>query len=230
MIEKYSQYLSRGGKDAIICPSVLSADFSELSRDIRSLEGSADWVHIDVMDGVYVPNISFGTPVVKAIKKCTDMPLDVHLMITDPGRYTDSFVDAGADMIVVHAEACTHIHRVIDRIKARGICAGVAINPGTSVNDIEEILPYVDMVLLMTVNPGFGGQSYIETMTSKISRTRTLLDSMGLDVHLQVDGGIGPDNIGRIFKAGANAIVAGSSVFSGGDPSKAIAEMRRCLH
>ncbi len=229
MIEKYSQYLERDKDQAIICPSVLSADFTDLGRDIRALEGYADWVHIDVMDGVFVPNISFGIPVVKAVRKITSMPLDVHLMITDPGRYTDAFADAGADMIVVHSEACIHIHRVIDSIKARGIAAGVALNPGTPISDIEEILPFVDMVLLMTVDPGFGGQSYITTMTDKISRLRTLLDSHGLDVHLQVDGGINAENIRRVFKAGANAIVAGSSVFTAGGPAETIPEFRRCL-
>lgn len=229
MVEKYSQYLERGREEAIICPSILSADFRNLSADINKIEGHADWVHIDVMDGVYVPNISFGIPIVRAVKKCTQMPLDVHLMIVDPGRYIDDFAEAGADMIVVHQETCVHLHRVLDTIKAKGVSAGVALNPGTPVSTVEEVLPYVDMILLMTVDPGFGGQSYINSMTDKISRLRTMLDAKGLDVHIQVDGGIGPDNIRKVFKAGANAIVAGSSVFSGEDPAGAIRELRKCL-
>ena len=230
MIEKYSEYLERNRSDAIICPSILSADFSELGKDVRTVSKEADWIHIDVMDGVFVPNISFGMPVIKAVKKCTDLPLDVHLMITDPGRYIDEFTQAGADMIVVHQEAANHVHRVLDHIHANGLSAGVALNPGTSLGEIEEILPFVDMILLMTVNPGYGGQSYIQTMTDKIIRLRTTLDSRGLDVHIQVDGGIGKDNIAEVFRAGANAIVAGSSVFSSDEPDEAIKELRRCLH
>ncbi|MHB8962522.1 MAG: ribulose-phosphate 3-epimerase [Saccharofermentanales bacterium] len=229
MVLKYSDYKVKKKRDVIICPSILSADFADLGADVRRISGDADWIHIDVMDGVFVPNISFGIPVIRAIRKNTDLPLDVHLMIVDPGRYIDAFADAGADQIVVHAEACTHLHRVITAIKARGLSAGVALNPATPISTIEEILPYIDLVLLMTVNPGFGGQSYIETMTSKIARLRRYMDENGIDAHLQVDGGIGTQNIGMVFDAGANAIVVGNSVFGTGDSVNAIRELRKCL-
>ncbi|MHB1452448.1 MAG: ribulose-phosphate 3-epimerase [Saccharofermentanales bacterium] len=229
MVLKYSEYKLKAKNEAIICPSILSADFARLGQDIRIVAGDADWIHIDVMDGVFVPNISLGVPVIKAIKKSTELPLDVHLMIIDPGRYVDVFADAGADQIVVHAEACTHLHRVISSIHSRGISAGVALNPATPISAVEEILPYVDLVLLMTVNPGFGGQSYIKTMTSKIARLRSYMDEHGIDAHLQVDGGIGTQNINEVFQAGANAIVVGNSVFATSDPAEAIRELRKCL-
>lgn len=229
MMKKYSEYLEGNRSDVIICPSILAADFANLQRDIEVISNDADWIHIDVMDGVYVPNLSFGTPIVKAVKKSTDLPLDVHLMITDPGRYIEDFAKAGADMIVVHYEACNHINKVINHIHSLGVSAGVALNPGTPINVLEEVLPLVDMILLMTVNPGFGGQSYIETMTDKINRLRTTLDARGIDAHIQVDGGIGIDNIQKVFRAGANCVVAGSSIFSTENPSETIKELRKCL-
>ena len=230
MVLKYSEFRTRNeGRGAILCPSILSADFAELGRDVRTISRDADWIHIDVMDGMYVPNLSFGVPIVEAIRRNTELPLDVHLMIMDPGRYIDAFADAGADQIVVHVEACTHLHRVIASIHDRGIRAGVALNPATSIDAIEEILPYIDLVLLMTVNPGFGGQSYIETMTAKIARLRERMDRDGIDAHLQVDGGIGKGNIARIVDAGANAVVVGSAVFACGNPAEALQELRKCL-
>lgn len=230
-MKAYSQFVLDEKKDVIICPSILSADFSNLGDDIRKIENDADWVHIDVMDGVYVPNISFGVPIVKAIKKVSSLPLDVHLMITDPLKYVKDFADAGADMLVIHQEACTHIHRGIEHIKSFGVMAGVAINPGTSLTLIEEILPYVDMILLMTVNPGFGGQSYIPTMTEKIRRLKNIRDENSLSFYIQVDGGIGPANIREVYEAGVDAVVAGSSVFNSKDktPADAIKGMRKCL-
>jgi ribulose-phosphate 3-epimerase len=229
MVLKYSEYQSLPGRGAILCPSILSADFAELGRDVRTVSQDADWIHIDVMDGVFVPNLSLGIPVVHAVRRSTDLPLDVHLMIVDPGRYVDAFADAGADQIVVHGEACTHLHRVIASIHDRGIRAGVALNPATSIESIEEILPYVDLVLLMTVNPGFGGQSYIETMTAKITRLRERMNREGIDAHLQVDGGIGRGNIARIVEAGANAVVVGNAVYGSSDPAQALRELRKCL-
>ncbi len=229
MIQKYSEYKRQTDKSAIICPSVLSADFARLGEEINGIAADADWIHIDVMDGVFVPNLSLGIPVIKAIRKCTDLPLDVHLMIVDPGRYVSDFAEAGADQIVVHAEACTHLHRVVTSIRDLGLSAGVALNPATPAHVLDEILPFVDLVLLMTVNPGFGGQSYIETMTSKIAGLRRTMDERGIDAHLQVDGGISVRNIRTVYQAGANAIVAGNSVFSHENPAEAIREMRRCL-
>ena len=166
MIEKCTiEKNNNNKKDIIVCPSILSADFAFLARDVERVARDADWIHIDVMDGMFVPNISFGVPIVKAIRSQTQLPLDVHLMIEDPIRYVEDFAKAGADMIVVHQEACRHLHRVVQYARSFGVSVGVAINPGTSLSVLDEILPYVDMILLMTVNPGFGGQKYIPTMT-----------------------------------------------------------------
>lgn len=201
----------------IIGPSVLSADFLQLGNQLTELEqGGADYIHFDVMDGVFVPNISIGLPVLEAIRRGTALPLDVHLMIVEPDRWVDVFADAGADTLTFHAEATPHMHRVVQAIKARELQAGVSINPATSLNSVEEILPDVDQVLLMTVNPGFGGQGFIESSLQKISRLRTMIDDVNPRCRLQVDGGINDGNIRRIVAAGADSIVAGSATFAEG--------------
>ncbi|MEE1312685.1 MAG: ribulose-phosphate 3-epimerase [Lachnospiraceae bacterium] len=200
----------------ILSPSILSADFNKLGEDVKRVEeAGAQWLHIDVMDGCFVPNISFGFPVIKALRKTTNMFFDVHLMIVNPGNYIDEFVDAGANMITVHAEACTHLDRVIQQIKNRGVKAGVALNPATPLTELEYVLDSVDMVLLMTVNPGYGGQSYIPYCDRKIQELKAMIEAKGLDVDIQVDGGIKEDNIAHVKDCGANVFVAGSAVFNG---------------
>lgn len=212
----------------IIGPSVLSADFLNLGAQLRELEqGGADYVHFDVMDGVFVPNISIGIPVLRATRAGTSLPVDVHLMIVDPDRWVEVFADAGADTITFHAEATAHTHRVVQSIKAKGKQAGVSINPATPLTDILEILPFVDQILLMTVNPGFGGQSFIETSFDKIRRLRTMIDDIHPQCRLQVDGGITADNISRVVEAGATSIVAGSATFAeGGSIAQNLAALR----
>ena len=210
-----------------IAPSILSADFSALGNELKRVEAAgADYIHIDVMDGHFVPNITFGPPVVKAIRKYTKLPFDVHLMITDPDKYIDDFVNAGADIITVHAEACVHLNRTIQNIKDKGIKAGVVLNPATSLSVLDWVLNDIDMVLIMSVNPGFGGQKYIERCTSKIAALKEKIDSLNLKTDIEVDGGITADNIGKVVKAGANVIVAGSAIFKHKDFGEAVRILR----
>ena len=206
-----------------IAPSILSADFTKLADEIGSVKaGGARVLHVDVMDGHFVPNITIGLPVVKSIRKATDLIIDTHLMISEPGRYAAEFVKAGADMVSVHVEADAHLHRTLDSIRIEGGKAGVAINPATSLTELDEALPYADFILLMSVNPGFGGQRFIPTMLDKLRRLRQRIDDRGLDVQIEIDGGIDETNISDIADAGANIIVAGSAVFGGGEPTAAV--------
>jgi ribulose-phosphate 3-epimerase len=198
-----------------IAPSILTADLAHLARVIKDTESSgADYIHLDVMDGRFVPNITFGPLLISTIRRLTDLPLDVHLMIEDPDRYLADFAEAGADIITVHVETTAHLHRTVQRTIELGCKAGVALNPATPVESVREISPFVDMVLVMTVNPGFGGQRFIETSTSKIGRMRALLDEFNPICDLQVDGGISARNIGEVIQRGANVIVAGSAVYN----------------
>lgn len=207
-----------------ISPSILAADFSDLKSEIKKIEAAgADMVHIDVMDGLFVPNISFGLPVIKAIRHCTNLLFDVHLMIKSPERYINDFKEAGADIITVHAEATDHLHRTLQSIKASGAKAGVALNPGTDPSAIKYVLSETDMVLVMTVNPGFGGQKFIGDMTKKVAEVRAM--APGIDI--EVDGGISSDNIDLVTRAGANVIVAGSAVFNAPCAKDEIENMRR---
>ena len=210
-----------------IAPSILSADFSRLGEEIKAVEAAgADYIHIDVMDGHFVPNITIGPLVVAAARKITTLPLDVHLMIENPDRYIPDFAAAGADIIVVHAEASVHLHRSIQLIKSLGKRAGVSLNPATPLNYLEYVLADLDLVLLMTVNPGFGGQSFIEEAIPKIKALRAMLDKRGLEAELEVDGGVKTDNIARISHAGADVFVAGSAVFGSSDYSSTIAALK----
>ncbi|KOA20530.1 ribulose-phosphate 3-epimerase [Clostridium homopropionicum DSM 5847] len=211
-----------------LSPSLLSADFSKLGEDVYKLERyGADLLHIDVMDGMFVPNISFGVPIMKSIRKLTKLPFDVHLMIEDPARYIEDFVKAGADIITVHYEADRHLDRTINYIKSFGVKAGIALNPGTPVSSLNNLIGIVDMVLIMSVNPGFGGQKYIKYCSEKIKEVKKLSEKYNKDLLIQVDGGIGVDNIKEVIESGANVIVAGSSVFKDGkleDNIKALKE------
>jgi ribulose-phosphate 3-epimerase len=211
-----------------IAPSILSADFSRLGEEIRSLEAAgADYVHVDVMDGHFVPNITIGPLVVEAARRVTDLPLDVHLMIENPDRYIPDFAAAGADIIVVHAEAVHHLHRTVQLIRSLGKRAGVALNPATPLNCLEYVLADLDLVLLMTVNPGFGGQGFIDACLPKIHSLRAMLDRRGCEAELEVDGGVKISNIAQVSHAGADVFVAGSAVFGSQDYGATIAEMKR---
>jgi ribulose-phosphate 3-epimerase len=200
-----------------IAPSILSADFSRLGDEIRAIEAAgADWIHVDVMDGHFVPNITIGPMVVKALRPHTRLPLDVHLMISPVDHFLEAFAEAGADIITLHPEAGPHIHRSVQRVKALGKLAGVSLNPGTPAKMLDYLIDTVDLVLVMSVNPGFGGQSFIESQLKKILAIRKMIDATGRDVRLQVDGGVDAGNVGRIYAAGADVVVAGTATFRGG--------------
>ena len=206
-----------------IAPSILSADFTRLADEIASVKaGGAKMLHVDVMDGHFVPNITIGLPVVKSIRKVTGLLIDTHLMISEPGRYAVEFVNAGADMVSIHLEADHHLHRTLTAIREAGAKAGVAINPATPIELLSEVLPYTDFILLMSVNPGFGGQSFIPTMVDKLRRLKEMIRLSGLPVRVEIDGGVDESNIGEIVKAGAEMIVAGSAVFGRGDATAAV--------
>jgi ribulose-phosphate 3-epimerase len=210
-----------------IAPSILSADFGRLADEVRAVEaGGADWIHVDVMDGRFVPNITIGPLVVEAVRKVTKLPVDVHLMIVEPERYVEAFAKAGADLISVHAEVSPHLHRTIQAIRAAGARPSVSLNPATPLDCLEYVLGDLDMVLLMTVNPGFGGQSYIPAVTEKVRRLRRMADERGQQLEIQVDGGIKPSTVGAVAEAGANAFVAGTAVFGASDYRAAIQAIR----
>lgn len=207
----------------LIAPSVLAADFANLQKDIEMVNQSeADWFHVDIMDGRFVPNISFGFPVVKALKKHATKPLDVHLMIVEPDKYLKTFAEAGADILTVHYEACDHLHRTIHAIKELGMKAGVALNPHTPVQLLAPIIKDIDLVCLMSVNPGFGGQKFIDYTLAKVTELKILAAENQTDLYIEIDGGVSPKNAASLLKAGANVLVAGSSVFKSTDPSATI--------
>jgi len=209
-----------------IAPSILSADFTRLAEAIEAVEeGGATILHVDVMDGHFVPNITIGLPVVKSLRAATRMTIDTHLMISEPGRYAVEFVKAGADMVSVHVEADVHLHRTLTAIREAGAKAGIAINPATPLVSLEEALPYADFILLMSVNPGFGGQKFVPTSLDKLRRLRQMIDQRGLNTRIEIDGGVDADNIAEIAEAGAEIVVAGSAVFGGGRPTEAVREL-----
>lgn len=213
-----------------IAPSLLSADFADLTEEIRKIEaGGADYLHLDVMDGMYVPNITFGAPVIKSLRKVTKLPFDVHLMIDKPERYIKDFYDAGADIITVHAEATTHLHRTIQLIKSFGIKAGVSLNPATPLNVLDYVLEDIDLVLIMSVNPGFGGQSYIRAMDDKINTLRKTIDDKNLNIIIEVDGGVKLSNAKELVDMGVDLLVAGSDIFGAEDITQRTREFKNLI-
>jgi ribulose-phosphate 3-epimerase len=216
--------------DHLISPSLLAADFSNLESEIKMINRSeADWLHLDIMDGVFVPNISFGFPVIKAVKKVAAKPLDVHLMIIDPDRYLTRFSEAGANNLTVQYEACTHLNRTVTEIRNLEMKAGVALNPHTPVSLLKNILPYIDMVLIMTVNPGFGGQLFIKESYNKITELRQMIDSGGYNILIEVDGGIDTGNAAKLIESGVNVLVAGNSVFGSANPEATIKKLKQLI-
>lgn len=211
----------------LVSPSLLAANFGNLSADVQLVNNSpADWIHCDIMDGLFVPNISFGFPVIEFVKKIAEKPLDVHLMIVDPDRYLTRWKETGADILTVQYEACVHLHRTVTEIRRLGMKAGVALNPHTPVTLLKNILPYIDMVLIMTVNPGFGGQTFIQESYNKITELRKMIDSGAYDVLIQVDGGIDTNNAPLLVETGVNVLVAGNTVFSSKDPVETIRKLK----
>ncbi len=216
--------------DVKIAPSILSADFSRLGEQVREAEdGGADYIHVDVMDGHYVPNITLGPAITAAVRRSTSLPLDVHLMVEYPERYFTDFVSAGADILTIHAEVVPHLHRQVHAIKEAGARAGVSLNPSTPLVALEEVLSYVDLVLVMSVNPGFGGQSFIPTSVEKVRRLRKMIDERGLQIELEIDGGIGPDTAPDVVDAGARVLVAGSAVYGKGSVSENIRALQEAV-
>ena len=214
-------------KNTIIAPSVLAADFANLQRDIEMINNSeADWFHIDIMDGVFVPNISFGMPVLAAIAKHAKKTIDVHLMIVDPDRYIKTFADLGANILSVHYEACPHLHRTLQAIKSEGMKAGVAINPHTNIDLLEDVIDDIDMVCIMSVNPGFGGQSFIENTYEKVRKLKALIDKKGASTIIEIDGGVTNKNAVQLVEAGADVLVAGNFVFKAENPTQTIADLK----
>ena len=215
-------------KNTLIAPSVLAADFANLERDIKMINTSeADWFHIDIMDGVFVPNISFGMPVLEAIKRHANKTIDVHLMIVDPDRYISTFKKLGADVLTVHLEACTHLHRTLQAIKAEGMKAGVALNPHTNVDLLEDVINDIDLVCIMSVNPGFGGQSFIENTYDKIRKLKALINRKGASTIIEIDGGVTNKNAAQLVEAGADVLVAGSYVFGAANPIATVADLKK---
>ncbi len=212
---------------ALIAPSLLSAEFTNFAAALEFLEqAGADMVHCDVMDGLFVPNITFGQPMIAALRKKTKLPLDVHLMVQDPGRYVAEFADAGADIITVHAEACTHLHRTLQQIREKGCKAGVALNPATPLDVLEYVMNDVDLILCMSVNPGFGGQKFIPAVLEKVRKAAKMIASTGREILLEVDGGVNEENAPELIKAGATLLVAGNAVFKNTDPAAAIRHIK----
>lgn len=210
-----------------IAPSLLSADFSKLGDEVAMcVAGGADWLHVDVMDGVFVPNLTFGSKVISTVRKLTKLPLDVHLMVVEPEKYFDDFARAGANGLTIHVEAAPHLHRQLQRIRELGCRAGVALNPATPLESVRDAIPYVDLLLVMSVNPGFGGQEFIPTSIEKVARARAMLDAMGSDAALEVDGGINRQTLAQARAAGADTFVAGHAIFAAKDPQREIAELR----